>query len=312
MVQEDRADPRPSLGLGGGSDAEVSLWPRLVIALLVLDQPVVLGGRVIEYPEGIARRAHPGLRFAPPAQVPVPLGCLLDGQLGQRERLQPLVGNGSTGQDRGSVGARSQAGLGPFQGGPPVIQPLAQGLAGLLGDPAVGAVRLVLWAGGGDRVVVVAGHCPTQLLESATLLVQQGSRPRLVHPSSSSATWPADCLLVGQCPTGRHGGCWSVSSGKLLGHGDRHRALPPRTEFGGAYWLGRPGSPDATAPGPGRGIGSDLRFQLYEASDLAAVDPEVPFDVGRQPPGDGGYVDACSSTTLVRFSRHVASPAISC
>ena len=36
----------------------------------------------------------------------------------------------------------------------------------------------------------------------------------------------------------------------------------------------------ATAPGPGRGIGADPRFQLYEASDLAAVDPEIPFDVG--------------------------------
>jgi hypothetical protein len=89
------------LGLGGGSDAEVGLWPRLVIAPVVLDQPVVLGGRVIEYPEGIVRRAHSGLRFVPPAQVPVPLGCLLDGQFGQRERLQPLVGNGSTAQDRG-------------------------------------------------------------------------------------------------------------------------------------------------------------------------------------------------------------------
>src|SRR5215218_3937240 len=173
--------PAEVIGLGGGSDAEVGPWTWLVVAPVVLDQPGVLGGRVIKDPEGIARGAHPGLRFPPPAQVPVPLGCLLDGQLGQRERLQPLVGNGSTGQDRGPVGAGRQAGLGPFQGGPPVIQPLAQGLAGLLGDPAVGAVRLVLWAGGGDRVVVVAGHCPTQLLESATLLVQQGSRPRLVH-----------------------------------------------------------------------------------------------------------------------------------
>ena len=90
--------------------------------------------------------------------------------------------------------------------------------------------------------------------------------------------------------------------------------VPYRREQNSGVLTGLVGqvSPDATAPGPGRGIGSDLRFQLYEASDLAAVDPEVPFDVGRQPPGDGGYVDACSSTTLVRFSRHVASPAISC
>jgi hypothetical protein len=46
-------------GLGGGSDAEVGLWTRLVIAPLVLDQPIVLGCRVLEHPEGITRRAHP-------------------------------------------------------------------------------------------------------------------------------------------------------------------------------------------------------------------------------------------------------------
>jgi hypothetical protein len=44
-----------------------------------------------------------------------------------------------------------------------------------LGDP-VGAVHLILWTGGGDRVVVVAGHCPMKLLESTTLLIPQGSR----------------------------------------------------------------------------------------------------------------------------------------
>jgi hypothetical protein len=41
-------------GLGGGSDAEVGLWIRLVIAPIVLDQPIVLGRRVIEHPEEIA------------------------------------------------------------------------------------------------------------------------------------------------------------------------------------------------------------------------------------------------------------------
>jgi hypothetical protein len=176
------------LGLGGRSDADVGLWARLVIAtLVVLDEPIVLSCRVLEHPEGIAGRADPRLRFAPPAQVPVPYGRLVDGQLGQRKRLQPLVRNGPTAKDRGTVGARRQASLRPLQGAPPVTQPLAQGLAGLLGEPAVGAFHRILRAGHADHVVVVARHCPTQLIESATLLVQQGSRSRLVHPRSSSA-----------------------------------------------------------------------------------------------------------------------------
>jgi hypothetical protein len=94
--------------------------------------------------------------------------------------------------------------------------------------PAVGAVHLVLRAGRDDRVVVVASHCSAQLLESATLLVQQGSRPRLVHPRSSSATWPADCLFVGQCPTGRHGGGLRV---KLLGDGIAIVSYQPLTRM---------------------------------------------------------------------------------
>jgi len=53
--------------------------------------------------------------------------------------------------------------------------------------------------------------------------------------------------------------------------------VPYRREQNSGVLTGLVGqvSPDATAPGPGRGIGSDPRFQLYEASDLAAVDPEV-------------------------------------
>ena len=129
-----------------------------------------------------SRRAYPGLRFALPAQVPVPLGRLLDGQLGQWERLQPLVRNGPTAQDRDTEDSRGQTSLRSLQGAPPVTQPLAESLAGLLGEPAAGAVHLVLQPRGhGDRVVVVASHCPTQQVESVTLLVQQGSRPRLVH-----------------------------------------------------------------------------------------------------------------------------------
>jgi hypothetical protein len=42
-------------------------------------------------------------------------GLLVDGQLGQRKRLEPLVGDRSAAQDRAAVGARSQAVLGPLQ-----------------------------------------------------------------------------------------------------------------------------------------------------------------------------------------------------
>jgi hypothetical protein len=57
-----------ALGLRGCSDAEVGLWTRLVVApLVVLDQPVVLGCRVIEHPERVAGGPDPGLRLAPPA-----------------------------------------------------------------------------------------------------------------------------------------------------------------------------------------------------------------------------------------------------
>ena len=38
--------------------------------------------------------------------------------------------------------------------------------------------------------------------------------------------------------------------------------------------------PDVTAPDLAVGIGSDPRFELHEASDLAAVPPELRFEVG--------------------------------
>src|SRR5215211_7551918 len=142
----------------------------------------------------------------PSAQAPIPVGRLLDGQLGQRERLQPLIRNGPTAQHRRTVGACRQTSLRPLQGAPPVTQPLAQGLAGLLSDPAAGAVHRVLWAGDGDRVVVVARHRPAQLIESATLLVQQGSRPRIVHPHSSFARTVGIAATAPVCRT--QAGIW--------------------------------------------------------------------------------------------------------
>jgi hypothetical protein len=79
---------------------------------------------------GVAGRAHPRLRFMPPAQAPIPVGRLLDGQLGQRERLQPLIRNGPTAQHRGTVGARRQTSLRSLEGatGHAAARP---GLAGL-------------------------------------------------------------------------------------------------------------------------------------------------------------------------------------
>jgi hypothetical protein len=58
------------------------------------------------------------------------------------------------------------------------------------------------------------------------------------------------------------------------------------------------------------GIGSDLPFQLHETSDPAAVYPEVRFDVGSRLETVATSTPG-SSATLVRFSRHVASPATS-
>jgi len=76
--------------------------------------------------------------------------------------------------------------------------------------------------------------------------------------------------------------------------------VPYRREQNSGVLTGLVGqvSPDATAPGPGRGIGSDLRFQLYEASDLAAVDPEVRFEVGSRLETVATSAPS-SSTTLV-------------
>ena len=206
-------------------------WPvdRLVIAPLVLDQPIVLGCRIIEHPEGIPRRAHPRLRFTPPAQIPVPLGRLLDGQLGQRERLQPLVRNRLTAQDRSTEGPRSQTSLRPLQSAPPVTQPLAQSLAGLLSDPAASAVHLVLqpedtttassWSRAtarpsrSSRRRSWSNRARARALSTALLI-----RPnRRHHPGRTGSqnptgtepkhhrtqppycwTWPPYCLLVGQ------------------------------------------------------------------------------------------------------------------
>jgi hypothetical protein len=139
-------------------------------------------------------------------------GCLLDGQLGQRERLQPLVGNGSTAQDRETIGARRQAGLRSLQGDPPVTQP-------------------------------------------ATLLMQQGSGPRLStraphqrHGQHMERVGAA----IGRCrPAAR--------SRRQASHRRResaHRIMPrhppwgePLEALGSAASFGWPGGPPRTADG---------------------------------------------------------------
>jgi hypothetical protein len=55
--------PSQELALAGSSDAEGGLWTRLVIAPLLLDQPIVLGRRVVGVQLVIAD-AHLGLRQA--------------------------------------------------------------------------------------------------------------------------------------------------------------------------------------------------------------------------------------------------------
>jgi hypothetical protein len=74
-------------------------------------------------------------------------GCLLDGQLGQRVGLQPLVGDRLAAADRAAVAAGGQPGLGPPQRRPPGLQELVDGQAGLFGVAPVGVVDVIAQLG---------------------------------------------------------------------------------------------------------------------------------------------------------------------
>src|SRR5688500_13673299 len=100
-------------------DAQAWLWGRLVVVLLAgllfLWGDVGVGKHL----EGMAGRHQPDhvlARLECPA-----LGCgrLLDGQLGQRVGLQPLVGDRLAAAYRPAVAAGGKPGLGPLERRPP-------------------------------------------------------------------------------------------------------------------------------------------------------------------------------------------------
>src|SRR5215218_6624363 len=208
VLREGQDAPGVVLGdpVGHLGHRRVALGRRLVEGrLVVLDELVVLRGRVVEDLERLARRAEPrGLQSVGEAAGPVlavggalhrlderPVrlllgGLLVHGQLGQRKCFEPLVGDRPAAQDRAAVGARGQAVLGPPQRLQTARQLPGHRLVGLLQGPPVGAVDEVLGSlvGGGDTVVVGV-HRRQEQLEPMALLPQEGTRPLLVHPYPS-------------------------------------------------------------------------------------------------------------------------------
>jgi hypothetical protein len=121
-------------------------------------------------------------------------GRLLDGELGQRVGLQPLVGDRLAAADRTAVAAGGQPRLGPMQRRPPGSQELVDGHPGLLGVAPVGVVDLVAQLGR----LRFAGLGLQQPLEPGSLAGQQRSRLRLVH-LASCAQAAQGCSGTGSC-----------------------------------------------------------------------------------------------------------------
>src|SRR5215211_1302916 len=215
-------------------EARVELGRRLVEGgLVVVDQLVVLHRRILEDLEGLAGRAQPGglqpvgvaagavlavqggavLAVGGPLHPlgerplgPLAGGLLVDGQLGERERLQPLVGDGPAAHDRAAVGAGGEARLGPLQRLEAVAELAGDRLVGLLADPPVGLVDQVLGAlrGAGDALAVGGDRGP-QPLQPPTLLLQQGARLSLVHAGNilPSVERPPSRAHTSYAPGGR-------------------------------------------------------------------------------------------------------------
>jgi hypothetical protein len=74
-------------------------------------------------------------------------GCFLEGELGQRVGLQPLVSDGLAAADRPAVAAGGKPGLGPLQRRPLCSQELVDGHAGLVGVAPVGVVDVIAQLG---------------------------------------------------------------------------------------------------------------------------------------------------------------------
>jgi hypothetical protein len=104
----------------------------------------------------------------------------LDGQLGQRVGLQPLVGDRLAAADRPTVAAGGKPRLGPLQRRPPRSQELVDGHAGLLGVAPVAVVHFITQLSS----LRFPGLSLQQPLEPGSLAGQR-ARPSLVHVASS-------------------------------------------------------------------------------------------------------------------------------
>jgi hypothetical protein len=162
-------------------DARARLWGRLVVVLLAGLRFLWGDIRIGEDLEGMVGRHQPDRVVALLERPGLGCGRLLDGQLGQRVGLQPLVGDRPAAADRPAVAAGGQPRLGPAQRRPPGSQELADGCAGLLGVAPVGVVDLIAQLGG----LGFAGRSLQQPLEPGSRGGEQRSRPGLVDRASS-------------------------------------------------------------------------------------------------------------------------------
>jgi hypothetical protein len=162
-------------------DAQARRWGRLVVVLLAGLRFLWGDVGVGEDLEGMGGRHQPDRVLALLELPALGGGLLLDGQLGQRVGLQPLVGDRLAAADRPAVAAGGQPGLGPLQRRPPCSQELVDGQAGLLGVAPVGVVDFI--AKLGRRWFT--GRSLQQLLEPVSLAGEQRPCPGLVHQACS-------------------------------------------------------------------------------------------------------------------------------
>ena len=183
-------------GLVVGLDMEAQAWLRGRFVVVLLAGLRFLWGdvRFGEHLEGMAGRHQPNRVVGLPERSALGCGRLLDGQLGQRVGLQPLVGDGLAAVDRPAVGAGGKPGLGPLQRRSPGLQELVDGHAGLLGVAPVGVVDFIAELGR----LRFAGVGLQQSLEPDSLGGEQGSRLGLVHVASSARA-AQGCSGTGSC-----------------------------------------------------------------------------------------------------------------
>jgi hypothetical protein len=207
-------------------------------------------------------------------------GRLVDGQLGQRERLQPLIRNGSTAQHRGTVGAaarrasaRSRA---PHRSRSRSPRAWLVSSATRRPAPSTGSSGLEVATASSWSRATARPSCSSRRRSWSNRARARAVSTRAPHPpyrryhrdrtgvqnpnrdlaEASIGTWPAYCLLVGQRPPiGR----------RLVGAHDLRHCFSTRGEDAGVPARGidqllascRPSG--STAPYSGRGASSPNR-----------------------------------------------------